>query len=153
MNFKMVIECRYLFVVLSCLLAGCSGVEGPPRAPVSGTVSLDDTPLKEGVVRFVPSEGTEGPKTTVPVADGQFAVDERSGPIVGKHRIEIESTDTGGYAMDDENAIQELRESGTKRIEVVKVPPRYNSRSTLTEEVTADGPNQYKFDLVSRQRR
>jgi hypothetical protein len=134
-------------------VCGCGGGEEPlPRAAVSGTVTLDGQPLQEGVVRFVPIDNTAGPKTSVIVSQGKFSADAEQGPIVGKHRIEIESTDDGGYAMDDEQAIQKLRESGVTRIDVVRVPPNYNSHSTLTETVSADQPNVFQFNLISSQR-
>lgn len=133
-----------------CAIGCGSGGEGPPRAAVEGSVTLDDVPLKEGVVRFVPTGDTGGPKTTVPISEGQFKIDSASGPVVGEHRIEIESTDDGGYAMDDEQAIKQLREQGIKTIEVIRVPPKYNKRSQLVESVAADGPNTYSFELSSK---
>ena len=135
-------------------VCGCSGgdEEELPRAAISGTVTLDGQPLQEGVVRFVPIEGTAGPKTSVIVSQGKFSADEEQGPVVGKHRIEIESTDDGGYAMDDEQAIQKLRESGITQIDAVRVPANYNSHSTLTETVSADQPNQFQFHLTTGQR-
>lgn len=137
------------------LICGCGGGDETelPRAAVSGTVTLDGQPLKEGVVRFVPIEGTSGPKTSAVVSNGRFQSDEWTGPVVGRHRIEIESTDDGGYAMDDEQAIQKLKQSGIRRIAVVRVPAIYNTHSRLTETVTADGPNEFQFELKTPPRR
>lgn len=138
-----------LLILLS--LPGCGGSEeGPARVPVSGVVNFDGQPLEEGVIRFIPDGETTGPQATVSIQDGRFEVDAKFGPIVGQHRIEIESTDDGGYAMDDEQAIQELRKAGIKKIEVVKVPAIYNRRSTLQETVTDSGPNEFQFDLSSK---
>lgn len=145
-------------ILLSILVVtayGCGGgVEGPIGATVSGTVRFNGEPLREGVIRFVPEGDTAGPQTTIPVTDGQFAVEDVSvGPIVGSHRIEIQSTEDGGYAMDDENAIQKLRESGIKKIEVVTIPAMFNTQSTLHEVVTETGPNEFTFDLKPSRRR
>lgn len=96
---------------------------------------------------------TPGPKTSVVVEQGQFQVDAEQGPVVGSHRIEIQSTDNGGYAMDDEDAIRRLRESGVKRIEAVRIPPQYNTRSTLKETVAAGGPNDFRFEVKLGRRR
>ncbi|WP_231740728.1 hypothetical protein [Thalassoglobus neptunius] len=131
--------------------SGCtSRREGPSRVAVEGTVTLDNVPLKQGVVRFIATGETEGPKTSVPVNDGQFKINSESGPVVGEHRIEIVSTDDGGYAMDDEQAIKQLREQGIRKIEVVRVPLKYNKRSQLVEHVAAEGPNTYSFELSSQ---
>lgn len=143
-----------LFVILvaAAPLCSCGGSReqsGPPTAAISGTVTLDGAPLAQGLVRFVPIEGTPGPKTTVPVTDGRFTADRAHGPIVGRHRIEIESTDDGGYPLDDETAPQRLREAGITRIPFVRVPEIYNSRSTLVEVVTETGPNEFQFQLTT----
>jgi hypothetical protein len=147
-------ERRSLPVILVAVAAlcscGCSRERpGPLRVAVQGTVTLDGAPLAQGVVRFVPIEGTPGPKTTVFVTDGKFAADEAHGPVVGRHRIEIESTDDGGYPLDDETAPQRLREAGIKRIDLIRVPEIYNSRSTLVEVVTEAGPNEFQFQLTT----
>lgn len=134
-------------------LAGCSRERpGPPTAAVRGTVTLDGVPLAEGLVRFVPIEGTSGPKTTLAVTEGRFEADAKQGPVVGRHRIEIESTDDGGYPLDDESAPQRWREAGIKRIHLLRVPEVYNSRSTLVEEVTESGPNEFDFQLTTPKR-
>lgn len=140
---RMLVACAGLIT-----LAGCGGAETElPRAAVSGQVSLGGKPLEEGVVRFIPKDGTPGPKTSVSIAGGEFRADEEAGPVVGTHRVEIDSTDDGGYAMDDETAIKRLKESGVRRIEVVRVPAIYNSRSTLTATISADAPNELTFEL------
>lgn len=138
--------------VAAVVLGGCaSGSEDElQRATVSGTVTLNGQPLREAVIRFVPTDGTLGPKTSATISEGQFSLNEEHGPVVGRHRIEIESTDNCGLAWDDEEAIQKLKQSGTRRIHVVRVPAIYNSRSTLTRTVTADGSNEFNFELESQ---
>lgn len=145
-----------LAAMLFCgLIVGCGSgaAEGPPRADVRGVVTLDGQPLSKGVILFVPLEGTPGPKTSVPIADGKFSADESTGPVVGKHRIEIKSTDDGGYARDDETAIDRLKESRTRRIDVVRVPAAFNANSRLTETVSEEGTNEFEFPLTTSRRR
>lgn len=158
MNFDQLLSCgprHVLAIVVTIAISGCGGSDGNelPRAAVSGSVTLNGKPLQEGVIRFVPIEGTSGPKTSVSITEGRFSADADQGPVVGKHRIEIQSTDDGGYAMDDETVIQKLRESGIRRIDVVRIPPQYNSHSTLTETVSAEGPNEFTFELVTGKHR
>lgn len=135
------------------LLAGCSGGDGLPRAAVSGSVTLDGSPLAAGTIRFVPLEDTPGQKTSVQITDGAFAAEAMHGPCVGAHRIEIESTDTGGYEMDDEDAIDRLRSERKRRIDAVQVPGWYNDSSNLREEVTSEGPNEFVFELTTKRPR
>lgn len=145
----------FALVVVS-QLAGCgtSDAKKLQRAGVAGTVTLDGAPLQNGIVRFIPTDGTKGPQTTAVVTNGSFELPDDLGPIVGTHRIEIDSTDTGGLEMDDETALERLQTSRTrKKIEVVSIPPVYNTQSRLTEDVPADGRADLKFDLASTSRK
>lgn len=147
--------CTLTAMMLGGFLLGCGSgtVEGPPRADVRGVVTLDGQPLPHGVIRFVPMEGTPGPKTSIAISDGQFSTDQLAGPVVGEHRIEIQSTDDCGYAWDDETALTRLRKSRTRRIQAPHVPATFNSRSRLTETVSSDGANDFEFLLTSHRRR
>ena len=133
-------------------LVGCGDPSGDLRAAVSGTVALDGEPLRQGLVRFVPLAPTTGQKLSIRVEDGRFSAEALHGPVVGRHRIEIESTDTGGLDTDDEDAIANLRQARRRYVSVVKVPPWYNQYSNLTEEVV-DGENQYHFELAGSRKR
>lgn len=142
-----------LIVFASCMLTGCGGPDGPPRAAVEGTVTLDGKPLATGMIRFVPTGGTPGQKVSVSIEAGEFSIDADHGPAVGKHRVEIKSSDTGGLAMDDEDVIDKMQAEGVRRVKVVKVPPWYNRESRLAETVSASEPNQYVFELSTKRRR
>lgn len=129
--------------------AGCSSDNRPdyPRAAVSGSITLDGVPLSVGVVRFVPSDGTRGQKVSIPVKDGKFDAEQQLGPFLGVHRVEIESSDDGGYAFDDETALDRLTKQD-ELINVIVVPHRYNKFSQLKEEVEADRANNFTFELT-----
>lgn len=64
------------------------------------------------------------------------------------NRVEIESTDNGGYAMDDEQALADLKKS-RKKIRVIRIPAVYNQRSELTANVKAGKENQVEFTLTN----
>jgi hypothetical protein len=133
--------------------SGCAGTSGhaPPRAPVMGFVTLDGELLEQGVIRFVPTEGTTGPKTTALIDRGMFVLPADHGPVVGTHRVEILSTDTGGLAMDDEQALVRLSQSPQKqKIEIIRVPGIYNKQSRLVAQVPESGTSDLNFELVSR---
>jgi hypothetical protein len=141
-----------LFLLSVVGIVGCGGgtAEEFSRAAVQGKVTLDGADLKQGVIRFVPKKGTSGPKVSVLIENGEFSATAENGPVIGGHRIEIESTDNGGYALDDERAIEQLKASGKRTIEVITVPAAYNTNSTLQAAVTVDGPNEYEFPLSSK---
>ncbi|MFK7737495.1 MAG: hypothetical protein AB8B50_15780 [Pirellulaceae bacterium] len=150
-NARIVSSALAMLVLAS--IVGC----GPDRpfetAPTSGSVTYNDVPLTQGIIRFVPLEGTPGQKTSVNIVSGSFAVDAANGPAVGEHRVEIESTDLAGLEMDDEDAIGRLKAARTRRIDAIVLPRQYNSRSQLRRTIALKGNNQFSFALESKKRR
>ena len=134
------------------LLAGCDGGsnDSQPRAAVQGTVLLDDVPLETGVINFIPTGATKGPMTTAPIQAGKFSLPDDLGPLVGTHRVEIESCDLGGLALDDESAIQRLKQQKVKHIKVIKIPAVYNRQSQLQADIQADADNQLGYRLTTK---
>lgn len=136
--------------LLFFFVAGCGGGEaGPPRAAVEGTVTYEGSPLKKGVIVFVPSAGTTGPKTSASIVDGAFRLDVDSGPLVGNHSVEIEAV-SDELAYDDEQAIERMRAEGIKRVEVIKLPASYNQRTKLKAEIKAEQDNKLTFSLNAK---
>lgn len=131
--------------------SGCGGGadDSPPRAAVQGTVLLDHKPLPHGIIRFVPVSETGGPKISANIEDGSFSLSEQLGPWVGSHRVEIESTDDGGFAWDDERAIQKLRAQQIRKIERIEVPSDYNRRTTLEAVIVGNQLNELEYQLSS----
>ncbi|WP_298859604.1 hypothetical protein [uncultured Gimesia sp.] len=149
---------RLTYALCLCLASagfiGCSSSEEQfPRAAVRGIVLLDAEPLAEGVIKFIPHGENKGPKSSATIRNGMFKVDEEHGPIVGSSRIEIVSTDDGGFAPDDEAALKKLKASRRKVVKVIKVPAIYNSRSTMTKTISQEAENDFTFNLVSKRKR
>jgi hypothetical protein len=139
-----------LATIIPLLVAvGCgSAADGPARVAVQGTVELDGQPLTAGTIRFVPTGSAAGPKTSVEIENGEFRLPAEVGPVIGQHRIEIEAPLAGGLAMDDEEALENLRRQRVPPgITVLRVPPIYNVHSTLTANLTENGPNNLFFRL------
>lgn len=108
---------------------------------IKGKVLLNDKPLKEGQVTFVPDakKGTEGQMSTGLIDEnGEFTlyIGAEEGVLVGHHKIAVNcpfrinegSSDTG-----------ETSSAGPKSR--CPIPPKYFDVSTsgLTEEVKSDG--------------
>lgn len=89
-------------LLLSCV-AGCGGGQPFSVAPVSGTVRCNGTPLKEGLVVFVPVGKADGKaKETGRSAsgliqpDGTYQLttyDAGDGAIVGPHTVQVLAPD------------------------------------------------------------
>lgn len=125
-----------LFLGLACA-GGCSSEAG--KAAVSGEVTLDGKPLKEGVIRFVPADG-QSPTADAAIVDGGF----QATVPVGQKRVEISAPKVVGkrkmYDTPQSPWVDQVAEL---------IPAHYNVKSTLTAEVKK-GANQLGFDLTSK---
>lgn len=143
---------RVAILLVLSVANGCgSAVEGPTRVTANGIVTFDGEPMKNGTIQFIPSGDTAGPKVSVAIENGFFQFPEDVGPVVGHHRVEIEAPEAGELALDDEEAVERLRQQGRKaKIEVLRIPSIYNTKSRLTVDLTEAGPNDLTFELLSK---
>jgi hypothetical protein len=111
---------------VSCLaIVSCSGCSRqPPSAEVRGEVTFDGEPIENGSIAFQPADGV-GPSAGGEIKRGLYCV--RVPP--GRKRVEIHgSKRVGKRPPTPENPVEEdiYREF---------IPPDYNLKSTLNEEV------------------
>jgi len=125
------------------LLSGGCGSECQRRA-LEGTVTLDRQPLAVGAITYLPLPNTPGPTAGGHITDGKFSIARDKGTFVGTFRVEITATRLTGKKMQDRFTGEMVDESEQF------IPARYNRDSELTAEVTADGPNQFEFNLDSQ---
>ncbi|HID21363.1 MAG TPA: hypothetical protein EYP14_03065 [Planctomycetaceae bacterium] len=116
------------------VVSGCGGGSDlPDLGRVSGTVTMDGKPLAGVVVTFEP---VDGGRASIGKTDdnGQYELGydaENKGAVVGKHRVRI----TTPTEAPDPNFKD-------------PIPAKYNSNTTLTEEVKP-GKNEINFELTS----
>jgi hypothetical protein len=123
------------------LMLGC-GPAGPTRAEVSGTVSLNGTPVSEGSINFFPTDGNKGPEAGGAIRDGKYHIPRAQGPVIGKNRVELRSFQKSGRMIQDPTA-----KPGTMMEEITNVfPAEYNSNSTIVREIKP-GQNTIEFEI------
>ncbi|MEZ6065249.1 MAG: hypothetical protein R3B90_05980 [Planctomycetaceae bacterium] len=114
-------------LVVCCVtaLAGCSGsgADRPQMATVTGTVTLDGTPLAQGTIVADPADGT-GLPAQGGVVDGKFSFEATP----GKKTVRVTATQETGEK-------DQYGEPISKEV----IPSKYNAESTLTETVGAVG--------------
>jgi hypothetical protein len=121
-----------VLLVLSASI-GC-GKSEPQPVPVSGTVSLDGHPLTEGFLYFKTIE--TGAVERFDIAAGEF----QGKALAGTRRVEIYSNRPKTVIID--GAPVEVPDN--------VVHPSYNTESTLTAEVTPEGPNRFTFEVKTK---
>ena len=127
-----------------CFAAGCGDSYAPPRAAVSGKITLDGKPLSQGTISFVPL--AEGVAASGEITNGQFSIPAEKGPSPGNCRIEVLSFQETGEKVagisDDASGMT----AATKQV----IPKEFNTDSTLEESVDCEGENIFELTLTSR---
>ena len=118
------------------LVAGCDS--GGPQS-VSGTVTLDGQPLPSGDILFVPESGDQGADAGK-IEDGKFSFTSKP----GKMKVQI----TAQREVAGKTERGAMGESLAKTEQYL--PPRYNTATELTAEVTPGGSNRFEFPLQSK---
>ena len=145
---------RLTAAVLVVVVSGC-GASGL-GVSVSGKASLDDRPIQDGTIQFVPIEGTQGPTAGGTIKNGTYNISRDGGPVPGKYRIEISSFIDVKEATPKELAgalfgrpasdlpagaqVQTLRKN--------VVPPKFNETSELKAEVPNAASYEANFSLT-----
>lgn len=134
---------------------GCSGSDRPEMVPVSGTVLYHGKPLEGATVRFMGEEGR--PSTGVTDAEGRFrltAFDQGDGAVLGKHVVTVSKYAKPAFQPPKNPDGSYRFESEAQKVAFYNrpsvLPNRYQDpkRSGLEATVTADGPNDFTFELV-----
>ena len=134
------------FVICLVITAsfGC-GKKGPRRAAVSGNVSLDGQSISDGVIQFLPVEGTVGPEAGGVISNGQYDITKQRGPVVGKNRVELRASKKTGRKIQDPTG-----RPGIQTDEYAELfPPDSNTSSTLVREIK-DEPNKLDFNIATK---
>lgn len=132
------VYCSAAMVVVTLLLSGC-GSSGPQTYAVSGNVTFDGTPVAEGQIIFRDEAGQIS-TAAGPITAGQFSFPSQA----GRKRVEITAMRDIPGKMDRANPGEAVpaRE--------MYIPAPYNTKSTLTAEVSPSGKNQFTFELKSK---
>jgi hypothetical protein len=134
------------FLISAVVIVGCSADarssrDTLPRVAVSGTVTLDGTPLPEGVIQFNPTSGTEGPPAAGEIREGKYSIERPQGPVPGKYKVTISSRPP--VRINESEA-----PGGAPKLKPETVPARYNTDSKLESDVPAGGASTLDFPLV-----
>jgi len=124
--------------VILGLVLGCTA--DSKHGMVKGNVTLDGQPLKDGVIRFQPVDGTTA------TADAQIVDGKFSGRVPpGEKRIVISSQKVVGkrkmYDSPDSPVVDRTEEL---------LPKRYNEHSELKASVTLGAQELPPFELTSK---
>jgi hypothetical protein len=135
---------RFVLAALALPLTGCGG--GPKPVPVSGRVTLDNKPLANATLQFVPVSGSSDTPYQVSSVgttgeDGRYTLALNTdagakGAVVGKYKVII--------------TIGAPHGAETKHTFHKQLPDRYNRKTELECEIPSQGRDDADFKLNSR---
>lgn len=126
------------------LLVGCGQGDELQRVGISGKISYQGQPIPEGVIVFVPIEGTRGPGASAIIKDGVYNVTAGGGAPVGKYRVEIQAIRAVASAGSKPNRPGPLQDMPPKES---YLPAKYNRDSTLEVVIDGTAASPQNFDL------
>ena len=137
-----------VFLLMTTLGVLFSSGCGPrtDRLPISGRVTLDDMPLDRGSIRFTSLEGEQLLASGALIREGRYNIQRDKGLRPGRYRVQITSPD-----MEAPPVMAPKTPSGPSfPVPPERIPPEYNVESDKTIDVTANGKNDFVFEIKSR---
>jgi len=141
------------WALAAAIVAGC-GEEGPRLVPVTGTVTINNKPLGDAEISFVPDPSNKDvtPGADITGPEGNFKVSHggRAGLAPGRYQVLISKKETApnGLVLPEAIKVDRIQQemSGIRR---ESLPKRYSDATSSTEyvEVKEDGKNDFQFDV------
>lgn len=130
---------KLLLAVLLYFISGCSSEK--QRYPIEGKITFNGQAVTEGSIQFHPLVPTEGYLEGAMIQAGAYKIPAQKGLLPGKYQVLVSAPDYKGKKPDPTAAPGAVYQS--KEL----FPDIYNTKSTLTVEVTSQGPNNFDFHL------
>jgi hypothetical protein len=133
----------FLELLCICLVAGLAGCAGgdAKRLAVSGEVKFQGKPLDQGAITFLADDPSLSSGGGAMIKDGRYSIPAQHGLLPGRYKVMVSSVDPKNPAPDPDSL------PGYLPVPKDRVQPKYNTQTTLTADVTAEGPNNFNFEV------
>jgi hypothetical protein len=133
----------WLSLAATIVIAGCGGAtDDLPRQAISGEVKMDGSPVKSALIQFMPTDPGLATAGAAAVTDGRYTIPAAEGLVPGAYTVSVTSSSAPAAAQATAvmpgDPLPPAKES---------IPSTYNSKTTLTAQVTPEGPNTFNFEL------
>ena len=124
-------------------IAGCGEADPFEHVGVSGKVTLNGEPLKDGTITFIPTATGAGAHTEI--TGGTYKISSSEGPGPGNYRVEISRNIGSGRKVPDPEYPGQLKEETFNSI-----PPQYNVSSSLKVDIKNEAEQTFDFALEAK---
>lgn len=146
MHSRVAIGCCLLLL----LTTGACGPSDPlGRKAISGSVTINETPVESGNISFEPDGGGAVTSSGANITSGKYSIERQFGLPVGKYRVRIYIPKPGTGGKVDEEALPGEAVAPPEDM----APPDWNYNSKRTIDVTEDGPHVYDFDIKTKKKK
>ena len=144
----------YALLMMVTILLGCGGSETKrvPLVRAAGAVTLNGKPLEKAVVVFESADGSFSHAETDSRGRYDLRFDSRTrGVTMGSKTVRISmNRRINGLNSNDEGGPEDTAGGSFSKQLPERIPEKYNIRSTLTADVTAD-TDTLNFDLTTQE--
>jgi hypothetical protein len=118
---------------------GCADGK-PKRYSVSGDIKWQGKPLDQGGITFLGEDLALG-TGWASIKDGKYSIPAKEGLLAGRYKVMVASADPRNKAPDPDSP------PGYLPVPKDRIQPKYNTQTTLTAEVKAEGQNTFNFEV------
>jgi hypothetical protein len=128
--------------MVTAILAGCSDPYGG-RKEVSGTITLQGQPVKDGSIIFYPldSKETQG---GAQIIQGEYKMTRQNGLKPGKYLVRLTAGDGKTRAAGEQIAAPG---GSTNIVSMDLIPDDWNIKSKHEVDIKSEGANRFDFDV------
>jgi hypothetical protein len=131
-------------LVCVCIVAvgicGCADA-GAKRYAVSGEVKWKGKPLDWGAITFLSEDPAMGSGGGAMIKDGQYSIPAKQGLLPGRYKVMVSAVDSKNKVIDPDSP------PGYLPVPKDRIQSKYNSQTTLTADVKAEGKNTFNFEV------
>ena len=141
---------KLLFCACGLLLViGCNGGgdSGPQKYAISGSVSVDGSPITEGEILFI-KLGENGSRAAGAIVEGKYEIPAESGAVPGEQVVEIRAfrKSTRPVSPSPLATPEQIAEGSKEQY----LPAKYNTQSELNVQITSGEANEHNFELTTK---
>jgi len=133
-----------LVISLAVSVVGCDSGSSKSGSPVSGSVTLDGTPLDHGTISFSSIDDAKRESSVATITDGKYQIPADNGLMPGKYRVSISAPSGGPTSTDPNEAMAQAAKPSVER-----VASRYNSQTELQAAIES-GASTHDFEVKSK---